>query len=66
MGDVEKIQPDPQVTTDSEWVEPKLDDSHKDVAGQLFEQSLQYDTNQLDKDARKVRMKLDFIALPLV
>lgn len=39
-----------------------LDELGRDV----LQQSLQYDTAQLERDAVKVRRKLDFIVLPMV
>lgn len=39
---------------------------HTDVARRYFELSLQYDQAQLEKDAVKVRRKLDFMVLPMV
>lgn len=38
----------------------------KDIAGDLFQQSMQYDPEQLKADAKKVKKKLDFIVLPMV
>lgn len=37
-----------------------------DIGYDLFQQSQQYDTAQLEIDAVKVRRKLDFIVLPMV
>jgi hypothetical protein len=39
---------------------------HTDVGRRYFELSLQYDQAQLERDAVKVRRKLDFIVLPMV
>lgn len=65
MADIEKTEKPPQVIdTDLETL-PSPEEHHKDVAGDVFELSLQYDPNQLSKDARKVRWKLDCIVLPV-
>ena len=37
-----------------------------EVGKELFEQSLQYDQDQLERDSIKVRRKLDFLVLPMV
>lgn len=37
-----------------------------DVGKEYFQQSLQYDQNQLERDSLKVRRKLDFYVLPIV
>jgi hypothetical protein len=37
-----------------------------DVAKAYFQESLQYDQAQLERDSAKVRRKLDFIVLPMV
>lgn len=37
-----------------------------DIGYDLFQQSQQYDTTQLEIDSVKVRRKLDFIVLPMV
>lgn len=37
-----------------------------DIGYDLFEQSHQYDTAQLEIDSVRVRRKLDFIVLPMV
>jgi hypothetical protein len=39
---------------------------HADIGFDLFQQSHQYDPAQLERDATKVRKKLDFIVLPMV
>lgn len=39
---------------------------HADIGFDLFQQSHQYDPTQLERDAIKVRKKLDFIVLPMV
>lgn len=41
-------------------------EKHADIAFDLYEQSHQYDQAQLERDAIKVRRKLDFIVLPMV
>lgn len=60
MADIEKSQT-PEVTQLT-----TADQIHADVAGRVFEQSLQYDPAQLERDAVKVRRKLDFVVLPMV
>lgn len=60
MADIEKSQT-PEVTQLT-----TADQIHVDVAGRVFEQSLQYDPAQLERDAVKVRRKLDFVVLPMV
>lgn len=37
-----------------------------DLGKEYFEKSLQYDEAQLERDAIKVRRKLDFIVLPMM
>jgi hypothetical protein len=39
---------------------------YDDIGRELYEKSLEYDTAQLERDAKKVKRKLDFIVLPIV
>jgi hypothetical protein len=72
MADIEKIAnaditPAGQVgSIKDESLPLKVVGDLKDIAADLFQQSLQYDPEQLKADAKKVKKKLDFIVLPMV
>lgn len=44
----------------------QVPDKIADIGFDLFQQSHQYDPAQLERDAIKVRRKLDFIVLPMM
>ncbi|GAD97578.1 major Facilitator Superfamily protein [Paecilomyces variotii No. 5] len=62
--DVETTLPEKGQVTDISSNAPE--GIHTDVARHYFELSLQYDQAQLEKDAVKVRRKLDFMVLPMM
>ncbi|RDW79858.1 major facilitator superfamily protein-3 [Coleophoma cylindrospora] len=77
MADIEKHHVPPTTEISSEEAvskgeimelaaKAKLDGMHTDKGLDLFQQSLQYDTEQLARDSVKVRRKLDFIVLPMM
>jgi len=75
MVDIEKTPISPIETYDETITKGEVsnipakeihDAIHDDMGRVLFEQSLQYDTAQLELDGVKVRRKLDFIVLPMV
>jgi hypothetical protein len=41
-------------------------EEHTDIGLELYQKSLQYDPDQLARDAIKVRRKLDYIVLPMI
>lgn len=70
MSDIEKTPISPVTASNDQTPKEEvidvaskanLDDIHDDLGHVLFEQSLQYDTVQLELDVIKVRKKLDFI-----
>lgn len=71
MTDIEKtpafdaaIKPETDVKGETELIKGGGDSDN--IGLELFKESLQYDTAQLERDAVKVRRKLDFIVLPMV
>lgn len=71
MTDIEKvpafdaiINPETDVKGETELIKGGGDSDN--IGLELFKESLQYDTAQLERDAVKVRRKLDFIVLPMV
>jgi hypothetical protein len=48
------------------WFYGKRGRTDSDIGLDLYQESLQYDPAQLEKDAAKVKRKLDFIVLPMV
>ena len=45
---------------------PTFTGAGDDTGRALYEQALTYDAEQLERDAKKVKRKLDFIVLPIV
>lgn len=41
-------------------------EEHTDIGLELYQKSLQYDPEQLARDSIKVRMKLDYVVLPMI
>lgn len=71
MADIEKRSTPPadaDITPyqEGETVEIPSKAKYADIGYDLFEQSHQYDTAQLEIDAIKVLRKLDFMVLPMV
>ncbi|OJJ50264.1 hypothetical protein ASPZODRAFT_149629 [Penicilliopsis zonata CBS 506.65] len=61
------IDKSPPAVQEADETNLKLDAQlHGDIAQELFEKSLQYDPAELQRDAVKVRRKLDFIVLPMM
>jgi hypothetical protein len=72
MSDIEKSSVSPVAASNDPGTKGEVidvsnkDGIHDDLGRELFEQSLQYSSAQLELDSIKVQTKLDFIVLPMV